>query len=277
MKANIKTLLSGAGIVIGAAAFAQPVDMNLLTTESDVTVTMDLQPVLELQMTTPDQINFTFNTINSYMAGITHYGATVLRVSSTVEWDLVAVGTSSDNEQNQTEFWDNPVQYSASTATKVNTIPISALELQQTPPNPTAGSANTDYSPAFVQNPGSGAITTSNNSVEVGSQQALTPTSITFQTGVTDARVIAGDLGANFGGGVSSAVTPGSYLSTVGQSYNPGDFKYTISYRIVPGLPAVFPLRDADDAALSPVPASNEYAAPGVYTMEVRYVLTEDQ
>ena len=274
MKANIKTLLTGAGIVIGAASFAQPVDMNLLTTESDVTVTMDLQPVLELQMTTPDQINFTFNTINSYMAGITHYGATVLRVSSTVEWDLVAVGTSSDNEANQTEFWDNPVQYSATTATKVPTIPISALELQQTPPNPIA-SANTDYSVAYAQNPGSAAITTSANAVEVGNQSG--GTSIAFQTNTTDARLIAGDLGALFAGGVGAAVTPGSYLSTVGQSYNPGDFKYTISYRIVPGLPAVFPLRDADDAALAPSPAANQYAAPGVYTMEVRYVLTEDQ
>ena len=274
MKSNIKALLTVAGMFTGAAVFAQPVDMNLLTTESDVTVTMDLQPVLELQMTTPDQINFTFNTISSYLAGITHYGATVLRVSSTVEWDLVAVGTSSDNEGTQSEFWDNPVQYSATTATKVPTIPISVLELQQTPPNPIA-SANTDYSGAYAQNPASGAIATSTNSVEVGNQAG--GTSIAFQTNTTDARLIAGDLGALFAGGVGVAVTPGSYLSTVRRSYNPGDFKYTISYRIVPGLPAVFPLRDADDAALAPDPATSQYAAPGVYTMEVRYVLTEDQ
>lgn len=276
MKTNLKTLLAAGGLMFGSGAFAQTIDMNLLTDESDVTVTMDLQPVLQIQMSTPDQINFTFNTINSYMAGITHYGATVIRVSSTVDWDLVAVGTSSDNEANQTKLWDNPVQYSsANSVNQLNGVPISSLELYQIPPNPIAG-ANTDYSSPYVINPGSGAIATSINAVEVGNQSA--GTSVTFQN-TTDARVIAGSLGAAFAGDPGVAMAPGSALSTLGQSYNPGDFKYTISYRIVPGLPAVFPLRDIDDATLAgaPDPANNEYVAPGVYTMEVRYILTEDQ
>jgi len=51
-----------------------------------------------------------------------------------------------------------------------------------------------------------------------------------------------------------------------------------LDYRILPGLPAVFPA--AGTTALAPVSealASPAYAAPGIYTMNVKYVLLEDQ
>ena len=81
------TLLMIAGVF--GTANAQLID------EKDVTVTMDLQPVLQLDMTTANQLEFVFDDINEYYAGITNYAATILKVSSTVSWDLYAVGRSS--------------------------------------------------------------------------------------------------------------------------------------------------------------------------------------
>ncbi len=52
----------------GMSTFAQLID------EKNVTVTMDLQPVLQLNMTTPDQVDFTFDNIPSYFSGIIKYG-----------------------------------------------------------------------------------------------------------------------------------------------------------------------------------------------------------
>jgi hypothetical protein len=37
---------------------------------------MDLQPILQLNMTTADQVNFVFDDIASYYGGIIRYGAT---------------------------------------------------------------------------------------------------------------------------------------------------------------------------------------------------------
>ena len=46
-----------------------------LQDEKSVTVTMDLQPILQLDMETADQIEFVFDDIKDYYAGITKYGA----------------------------------------------------------------------------------------------------------------------------------------------------------------------------------------------------------
>jgi hypothetical protein len=45
-------------------------------------------------------------------------------------------------------------------------------------------------------------------------------------------------------------------------------YRYSISYRIVPGIPTFF---------VGSKPALSEEATPGVYSMEVRYILREDQ
>ncbi len=50
-----------------------------LVDEKDVTVTLDLQPVFGVRMTTPNQIEFVFDDISEYYAGITQYAATVLK------------------------------------------------------------------------------------------------------------------------------------------------------------------------------------------------------
>lgn len=267
------------GVFATSGLQAQTIDMNQNSGESDVTITLDLQPILELQMSTPDQIDFVFDNINSYMSGITRYGATVLKVNSTVDWDLAAIGTSGTFETSvATPWWDNPVQYKTPTATSVATIPLDVLELQQIPRNPATGAAAIDtYNSAFPIYSG-GVIQASTNAIEVGRQAATT--TVTMSDAVIDKKMIAGVLDAIAGAGVSS-VGPGSYLNTVGAGYSAANYKYTISYRLLPGLPAKFPMRDADNVvALNQqgiTDAGAEYANPGVYTMEVRYILTEDQ
>ncbi|MBP6304311.1 MAG: hypothetical protein KA501_13110, partial [Bacteroidia bacterium] len=57
-----------------------------LQDEKNVTITMDLQPILQLNMTTADQVNFVFDDIASYYGGIIRYGATTLKVSASVTW-----------------------------------------------------------------------------------------------------------------------------------------------------------------------------------------------
>ena len=56
-------------------------------------------------------------------------------------------------------------------------------------------------------------------------------------------------------------------------------YYFVIDYRIVPGLPAVFPF--ANDGAASEdlvtVGAAGDYAQPGVYTMNVKYLMIENQ
>src|ERR1043165_8606249 len=68
-----------------------------LSDQEYVAVTMDLQGILELNMTTEPQVDFVFNSIQKYQVGITKYNATRLEVESTVPWDLYA--------QPSTEFW----------------------------------------------------------------------------------------------------------------------------------------------------------------------------
>ncbi len=248
--------LCGALLLFGATANAQLID------EKDVTVTMDLQPVLQLDMSTPDQIEFVFDEINEYYSGITKYGATQLRVSSTVSWDLYAVGRSTGISG--ATFWDQQFTYgTAGLANAINTLPLSLLELRQSQDNPVA--AANDYFNAFppVQAPAAG------NSLYYDGVNGNTPPAVTGQ------KYLAGDAGP----GVATSVVGGSYLTAGGTASN---YFYVIDYRIVPGLPAVFPMAFTPAAApvaedLVAVNGAGSYAQPGVYTMYVQYILLEDQ
>src|SRR5689334_6875329 len=68
-----------------------------LSDQEYVAVTMDLQGILQLTMTTDPQVDFVFNTIQKHQVGITKYNATRLEVDATVPWDLYA--------QPSTQFW----------------------------------------------------------------------------------------------------------------------------------------------------------------------------
>lgn len=246
--------------------------------EQNVTITMDLEPVLQLNMNTPNEVNFTFNSIPEYVGGEIKYGATILTVSSTVTWDLYAVGTSTNGST-----WDNSVDYGlsgASASTNATTlIPLNALELHQTGANSNgtiAGSCTTsDYSVPFQNTtltpPATVALGQNNIYVTNSTNPYVTPVE------GTDKYIAGGNSTPAVG--ASTGIVGGSYLTTT--SF-PSNYYYVIDYRIVPGLPVVFPLAGTDNCttstALNVAPASAAtFAQPGVYTMDVKYVLIEAQ
>lgn len=268
MKKIIYSVAVIASTMFASTSFAQLID------EKDVTITMDLQPILQLNMSTSDQLEFVFDDISDYVGGITKYAATVLKVSSTVSWDLYAVGNSS---RATTAFadamWDQQVQYGDGTAQgAIDDIPLSALELHQFPANPAAGAGIVDYSAVFAAaTTGAGAGTNPSNTNCVWVNK-------TTATDIPDAdeRYIAGSNGT----AADFQVAGGSYLTETGAS---SDYYYTIDYRIIPGLPAIFPNAADDinaatfnDIVTVAAGTGNEYAQPGVYTMYVQYILTED-
>lgn len=258
MKRVLLTLVAAAGIT--SAANAQLID------EKDVTVTMDLQPVLQLDMSTPNQIEFVFDEISEYYAGITQYAATILKVSSTVSWDLYAVGRS--NGSNGAEFWDQQIDYGNNNPNAIPDLPLSLLELRQSQTNSGDNAATgtfPDYSQAFSPS----GTPSAGNSLYVNGGTITPPT--------TADKYIAGHAGTSGTAG-EDFIAGGSYLTQTG---NTSDYYYAIDYRIMPGLPAVFPnAADADGATFEDLVTANgagAYAEPGVYTMYVQYVLLEDQ
>jgi len=205
-----------------------------LIDEKDVTITMDLQPVLQLDMTTPDQIEFVFDDINEYFAGITHYGATILKVSSTVSWDLYAVGRSSGT--NGAGFWDQQIDYGNNNPNAIPKLPLSLLELRQSQANNGASAVGItatykDYSAAFTPS----GTASGSNSLYVNGGTNTPPTSAD--------KYIAGHSGTS---GTGDFLPGGSYLTQTGTSSN---YYYSLDYRIMPGLPAIFPNAYSADGA----------------------------
>ncbi len=281
-----KYLRSAACVVAVAAtstAFAQ------LNDEKNVTITMDLQPILQLKMEGPEQLDFTFDEINEYYSGITKYGATILKVSATVSWDLWAAGLSQSNVGDY--LWDNQVQYEGTSigVNEVDEIPLTSLELHQFPGNPTiagcAGSmtaAESDYSDPFAIRTTANTIA-SDNLVYCPSNATPYNPPLSSNAATASEKYIAG--GSTTVAGCS--VAGGSYLLETGVT---SDYYYVMDYRIVPGLPAKFPAHDAatavNNTAASVVAAgaattlisnADAYAQPGVYTMYVKYILAQDQ
>lgn len=254
-------------ILTFAAAIGFTAVMNAqLIDEKDVTVTMDLQPVLQLDMTTPNQIEFVFDDIEEYFGGITQYAATVLKISSTVSWDLYAVGRS--NGTNGAEFWDQQIDYGNSNPNAIADLPLSLLEIRQAQANNGDAAATglfSDYSQAFspARTPSAG------NSIYVNGGTMSAPSSAD--------KYIAGHNGTSGTAG-QDFIPGGSYMMQTG---NTSDYYYALDYRILPGLPAIFPMAaDADGASFEDIVTTNgagAYAEPGVYTMYVQYVLLEDQ
>ncbi|ANW95206.1 hypothetical protein AXE80_02415 [Wenyingzhuangia fucanilytica] len=282
----MKNLLNLSKGVFTLAMLAGLSTQAQLIDEKDVTVTMDLQPVLQLDMTTANQIQFIFDDVLDYQAGIVQYAATTLKVSSTVSWDLYAIARSQGNLG--ATYWDQQVDYGTGTPNNsTNLLPLSLLELRQSRPNNGAsiasagGATYADYSSPFTTYQ----YTTG----------ATDPT-----TGVTDPDIAPAGSGANSiyvdpaGGGAipgpthkyiaghsgitasgADSMTGGSYMTaTSGVS---SDYYYNIDYRILPGLPATFPMAYDATGNNTEALAAGTYAEPGVYTMYVQYVLLEDQ
>lgn len=209
-----------------------------LSDQEYVAVTMDLQGILQLTMTTEPQVDFVFNTIQKYQVGITKYNATRLEVEATVPWDLYA--------QPSTEFWTQQIAY-GSGANGQGMLPAEILELQAIQPNTVASVLN--FNSFFGLSSNDGANTAS-----------LTPT--------VDTQFLAGQ----FGQGVANSYAPAT--STASPLTN----KFLVHYRIKPGVPANFPnlTTQYPAVAASTFTATTPYAQPGYYDLEVVYTLTED-
>lgn len=306
------TLVAALGIGLGNLAYAQILD------EQNVTLTMDLQPVLQLKLEGSNQIDFTFDEINEYYGGITQYGANVLKVSASVTFDLWAVGLSQGNTGTPLT-WDQQVDYTGGSANAVNTIPLTALELHQFPQNPTVtagadctgnggATASADYSTPFqtidLASGANAAGATGNNCIYTTAE--TTPYIAPVSTGVntTEEKYIAG--GQDAGAVAGCGIVGGSYLTEsmnftnaavagppAGAAGSPAaaGYYFVMDYRILPGLPAKFPMHQAANnengnaASLAAAELAggalstdaNAYAAPGVYTMNIKYIIAEDQ
>jgi len=209
-----------------------------LSDQEYVSVTMDLQGILELNMTTEPQVDFVFNSIQKYQVGITKYNATRLEVNSTVPWDLYV--------QPSTQFWTQQIAYGAGTNGQ-GTLPSEILEMQSIQSNAVA--APLTVNSFFGLSSAAGANTAS-----------LNPT--------LNTQFLAGE----FAQGVASSYAPST--STTSPLTN----KFLIHYRIKPGVPANFPDLTAQYPliAAATFPAITPYAQPGYYDLEVVYTLTED-
>ena len=277
---NMKKVILSVAVV---AAFLSANNAKAqLVDEQNVTVTMDLQPILQLGMNGSSNIDFVFDQISEYVGGITQYGATNLTVSSTVSWDLYAAGFSSNAAAANALIWDNQVVYGAdSDPNSTTSLPLNLLELHQDKVNPSTllgTGVRVDYFNTLNSVRG-GATLGSNN---------VYATSAPYARPAASAKYIAGHNSA------TAFVAGGSYLisnnavASLGQVGQNSNYSYTMDYRIVPGLPAVFPnsssatVSAADggnvavNGALNGGAATAAYAQPGVYTMNVKYVLIEN-
>lgn len=209
-----------------------------LSDQEYVAVTMDLQGILELNMTTEPQVDFVFNTIQKYQVGITKYNATRLEVESTVPWDLYA--------QPSTQYWTQQIAYGAGTNGQ-GTLPSEILEMQAIQANTVAAPLTFNSFIGLSSNAG-------------GNLASLTPS--------LNTQFLAGE----FAQGVASSYAPAT--STASPTTN----KFLIHYRIKPGVPANFPDLTTQYPALAATTftAIAPYAQPGYYDLEVVYTLTED-
>ncbi len=252
------------------------------SSQSGVSFLMDLKPVLQLEMTSPEQINFIFNNKKQLANGIVKNAATILKVTSTVKWDLYAVGRTIKDNPNGSTFWEQEKSY-GSDVNSVANLPLSLLEIKQSQINTaTEGSLATypDYSQDFT-NP---FRSSAGNSLYVAADGSATPPN-------RSGKYIAGQSGLS-SGDKKDYMPAGSFYSNV-KKKDP-NFYYKIDYRILPGYPAVFPnAYNADATVAENIVASanantvlagggasngnKSFAEPGAYRMYVQYVLLEDQ
>lgn len=102
-----------------------------LSDEEYAYVTMDLQGILNLTMTTDPTVAFVFKTIPEYQQGITKFNATKLEVDATVAWDLFAYASTNN--------WTQVDNYSTNGQA---TLPAEILEMQSIRTNTSAAPAN---------------------------------------------------------------------------------------------------------------------------------------
>jgi hypothetical protein len=234
MKKGLKVILAASLILL----FNTNKSKAQLSDQEYVAVTMDLQGILQLNMTTDPQVDFVFNTIQKYQVGITKYNATRLEVEATVPWDLYA--------QPSTQNWTQEIAYGSGTNGQ-GTLPSEILEMQSIQPDAVAAPLTFDN---FIGLSSNGGANTASLSPSANTQY----------------------LAGQFGQGVANSYPPAT--STASPLTN----KFLIHYRIKPGVPANFPDLSIQYPALAAATftAITPYAQSGFYDLEVVYTLTED-
>lgn len=230
------------------------------------TLELEILPVLQLNLLSSDQIDFDFSDISNYQVGITKMARTILEVSSNVNWDLYPVGTSVKNESSTGQYyWDSYAQYTSSGTAD---IPLSALQIHQLPGNPVlrrdpAAPDVLDYSNNFVTQM---TVDDTNNNILVS--RGFLPLTTEPIFGNCIFRAIAGSIDKS--GTDTRRVGPGSYFipSSV---WLKEDYRFIISYRIVPGVPSAFIGSNPSGAI------GSNFGNAGNYTMQIRYILKADQ
>lgn len=210
-----------------------------LNAQDYVTVTMDMQGVLELNMSTDPQVDFVFNTVQKYQTGITKNNATILKINSTVPWDLYV--------QPASQYWTQNMAY-GSNAGGQNQLPSEILELQCSRINNAPDALNFNSFSGLFSNFGSNTA-------------ASSPTNAT--------QFLSGYFGTAAGIQTRMA-NETTNLSAMND-------QLAIHYRIRPGLPAVFPnlSKEYPAVAKSCFP-EHSFVQPGYYQLEIVYSLVED-
>lgn len=232
MKTRITTLLVGLFCLASFNAFSQ------LSDEEYAYITMDLQGILDLTMTTNPQVDFSFNSIADYQHGIIKYNATQLEVDATVAWDLYVYASS--------PLWDQVEAYSTNGAGQ---LPAEILEI-----------ASSYDNTAIAGGVGLGNTFTSLKGLVTSGMDDGTPD-------VNTQFLMGGD------NTIAAAVESGVPGTAAG---NPDTHKFRINYKLKPGVAAKF--TDADGITdLSTIGTNTvDYAQAGYYYIEVVYALVED-
>lgn len=264
-------------IVTLLVVFVTNLQAQKKSSESSVSMVLDLQPVLQLDFESPEEIAFVFNKKGDYVNGIKKEKVTKIRVTSSVKWDLYAVGRSTGNNPNGNTFWNQEVSFE-STQNSVANLPMSLLEIKQSSKNKNVKNIHAEYVD-YSQNFANQFRSSAGNSLYVAANGTPTPPS-------NRGKYIAGHNGAS-DDIANGYMHPGSYISNK-------NFEFKIDYRILPGYPAIFPNAFNEDATVAEniVATANSntvlaggsvnnskksYAEAGVYSMTVQYVLLEDQ
>jgi hypothetical protein len=151
-----------------------------------------------------------------------------------------------------------------------DSLPLTLLQLRQFPGNINANTADlgatADYRTNFAL---ASATVPGLNNIYVSPSSPYTPPIAAAVT--ANNRYIGG------GAGLDNYVDGGSYLtqSAVGTTGAASAYYFIMDYRIVPGLPARF--LQAGTGTTSNALAVGNYAAPGLYTMNVKYLLIANQ
>lgn len=218
----------------------------------NVSFTLDMKPILSVEFNAPSQINFVFDEKSKFNKGIVHEEATEIRVTSTVNWDMYAVGRSLNKNSDELQSWDVQKSFKSSQNESLH-IPLQLLEIKQQYKNNGVfhSEANfSDYSSPFSTSH----LSTSNN-IYVSPNGTPTPPN-------AFGKYLAGHSGAA-GYSKSGFNPPGSYYSEHSKRSN---YHFVLDYRILPRT-----------LAISPKTLNKNNSEPGFYSMVVQYVILEDQ